>query len=105
MGRSMRQAYQMFRSIDINEDGMVSIEELSLHLGSDAAKEYFKTIDVDISEANCLFTLLDVNNGGSIDFHEFLSGCIRLNGPAKAVDLLLLARDIRNAFEKEQLSM
>mmetsp|Transcript_71803 Transcript_71803/g.202715 ORF Transcript_71803/g.202715 Transcript_71803/m.202715 type:complete len:255 (+) Transcript_71803:1651-2415(+) len=56
--------------------------------------EFFKAMDIDRSEAVCLFRLLDLDNGGSVDAEEFLSGCLRLRGPAKALDLALLISEV-----------
>merc|ERR1712151_485740 len=58
-------------------------------------QEFFKAIDVDQSEAKGLFRLLDLDDSGSVNAEEFLSGCLRLRGPAKALDLALLIREVR----------
>merc|ERR1711920_1086137 len=38
---------------------------------------------------------LDLDGSGAIDAEEFLSGCLRLRGPAKALDLALLMREVK----------
>merc|ERR550537_1648760 len=58
-------------------------------------KEYFRAIDVDPSEAKGLFRLLDMDGSGTINAEEFLNGCLRLRGPAKALDLALVMREMR----------
>jgi len=45
-----------------------------------------------------------MSGGGTIDFDEFLAACLRLQGPARALDLILLTRDSRRFFE-QQLAM
>jgi voltage-gated sodium channel len=62
--------------------------------------DYFKSIDVDISEARGLFMLLDLNDSGTLDTEEFLNGCIRLRGIAKSLDLALLAKQVKQMNEK-----
>ncbi|CAE7656973.1 NEK3 [Symbiodinium microadriaticum] len=37
-----------------------------------------------------LFRLLDIDNEGSIEVEEFIAGCCRIHGPAKAIDLTTL---------------
>merc|ERR1712178_320921 len=53
-------------------------------------REYFKIIDVDMSEAKAVFQLIDADGSDSVDPLEFISGCLRLRGSAKAVELSLL---------------
>merc|ERR1712060_867700 len=48
-------------------------------------RELFETVDGGIHTGS-----MDWDNGGSVDAEEFLSGCLRLRGPAKAIDLALL---------------
>lgn len=65
------------------------------HLDRPQMRAYFEAIDVDPSEAQGVFQLLDLNGNGSIDPDEFVSGCLRLRGPAKALDLALLMHEVR----------
>merc|ERR1712014_174358 len=60
---------------------------------SQTMNEYFKTIDVDPSEAKGLFELLDTDNSGGVDTSEMVNGFLRLRGPAKALDIALLIRE------------
>jgi len=64
--------------------------------------EYFRAIDVDPSEAKGVFRLLDLDDSGAIDAEEFLNGCLRLRGPASALDLALLMHEVRR-LEKQLL--
>merc|ERR1712183_1207456 len=64
-------------------------------LDTSQMKEAFKAINVDPSEAKGLFKLLDMNNSGVVDAEEFLCGCMKLRGPAKALDLAILSREVR----------
>merc|ERR1711879_35733 len=66
-------------------------------LNSPSMHMYFKTIDVDIQEAGDLFRLIDIDESGSIDPEEFVNGCIRLQGPAKAIDLAMLMHEFKRA--------
>jgi len=63
---------------------------------------FFMSIDVDASQAQDLFELLDADGRGYLDFQEFLSGCLRLQGEPRAVDLLLVAKESRAAFAKQE---
>lgn len=59
-------------------------------LNSRQMDEYFKTIDLSLSEAESLFKLLDFEDTGTIDAEEFVMGCLRIHGSAKAIDLTTL---------------
>jgi len=58
--------------------------------------EYFRQIDVDISEARGIFDLLDIDDSGKLSVEEFVSGCMRISGHAKALDTLVLIREVRD---------
>jgi len=56
--------------------------------------EYFKVLNVEPSEAEDLFHLLDRDGGGMLDPAELVSGCLRLRGPAKCLDMCMLMREV-----------
>eukprot|EP00434_Breviolum_minutum_P029334 symbB.v1.2.025947.t1/scaffold2554.1/size89898/9 len=94
------QARRLFKSLDIDDNGAITIDEIRRHLESKPVQQFFRTIDVDSSEAEVLFEILDLSGDGSIDREEFISGCLRLQGAARAVDLLLMTKDTRRGFEQ-----
>merc|ERR1711924_59969 len=65
-------------------------DEFQSKLPSKALQDYFQVLDVDSTEAAGIFKLLDADGGGRIDPLEFISGCMRLRGPARAIELSLL---------------
>lgn len=56
---------------------------------------YLKSVDLDVSEAHGLFQLLDTDDSGIVEAEEFVMGCLRLRGVAKAVDLASLMYEHR----------
>jgi len=76
----------------------------STHLSADDVGEVLKIskdwqhIDVDPEEARFLFQLLDINNKGLVAIEEFLSGCLRLKGEAKSIDVLTVMQEMRRFF-------
>eukprot|EP00927_Polykrikos_kofoidii_P044696 TRINITY_DN38594_c0_g1_i1.p1 TRINITY_DN38594_c0_g1~~TRINITY_DN38594_c0_g1_i1.p1 ORF type:complete len:644 (+),score=81.49 TRINITY_DN38594_c0_g1_i1:112-2043(+) len=86
---------ELFKRTDDDGSGEITWLEFQDTLETEDMQEYFKSIDVDISEAKGLFDLLDADQSGSIDAVEFVSGCVRLTGPAKAFDIGLLLFEIR----------
>eukprot|EP00747_Dinoflagellata_sp_TGD_P011397 gnl/TRDRNA2_/TRDRNA2_120717_c2_seq2.p1 gnl/TRDRNA2_/TRDRNA2_120717_c2~~gnl/TRDRNA2_/TRDRNA2_120717_c2_seq2.p1 ORF type:complete len:389 (-),score=80.16 gnl/TRDRNA2_/TRDRNA2_120717_c2_seq2:241-1407(-) len=75
---------------------MMTWEEFESQLNTPEMAEYFKSIDVDLSEARQLFDLIDLDGSGEIDSGEFLSGVVRLHGPAKALDVAVLMHEIKD---------
>jgi hypothetical protein len=63
-------------------------------------QEFFKEINVDPSEVQDLFHLLDSDASGSVDAEELVNGCLRLRGQAKALELSLLMHDV-NCLHRE----
>lgn len=76
--------------------GVITWDDFQSSVNSKDMKELFKAIDLDISEAHCVFKILDLDDDGTLDADEFLSGCLRLRGAAKALDVLVLMREIRS---------
>eukprot|EP00931_Biecheleriopsis_adriatica_P003759 TRINITY_DN105529_c0_g1_i1.p1 TRINITY_DN105529_c0_g1~~TRINITY_DN105529_c0_g1_i1.p1 ORF type:complete len:584 (+),score=82.80 TRINITY_DN105529_c0_g1_i1:89-1840(+) len=92
-------ARRLFKCLDRDESGAISTDEIHSHLESRAVKDFFRSIDVDVHEAESLFEILDVSGDGVIDCDEFISGCLRLQGQARALDLILMTLDNRRGFE------
>merc|ERR1712228_841234 len=73
-----------------NNDRTITYEQFCQQIETEAMQEYFKSINVDPSEATVLYKLLDIDNSGGVDAEEMVNGCLRLRGGAKALDLSLL---------------
>jgi len=86
---------ELLTSMNCEKSGSLSWNDFNSKLGTRQMQNFFKGIDVDMSEAKGLFTLLDIDGSGYVDADEFLSGCIRLRGPAKALHTALLSQDVR----------
>merc|ERR1712176_1300937 len=88
MGRNQMRI--LFLRTDADHSGMVSWDEFWNKLRDPDMLRCFKLLDIDPSEAGGLFTLLDTDCSGEIDAEEFVMGCLRLQGTAKAIDLATL---------------
>eukprot|EP00931_Biecheleriopsis_adriatica_P052188 TRINITY_DN30337_c0_g1_i1.p1 TRINITY_DN30337_c0_g1~~TRINITY_DN30337_c0_g1_i1.p1 ORF type:complete len:641 (-),score=94.56 TRINITY_DN30337_c0_g1_i1:60-1958(-) len=69
-------------------------------LDNKALVSFFQAIDVDPSEAEFIFKLIDVNDNGGVDLEEFINGCLNLKGPAKAIDSCKILQFSQNIMEK-----
>merc|ERR1712113_1212929 len=70
-------------------------EEFQTQLNDPDLQLYFRSIDLDLSEAKGLFSLLDLDENGTVESEEFIMGCLRLRGQAKAIDLASLTYEMR----------
>jgi len=93
-----RNARVIFEAADNNGNGMISWQDFADALQHPRVCEFFESIDIDPDQAQNLFDLLDVSGDGSISSDEFLNGCLRLRGSAKALDLLVLSREVQQLF-------
>eukprot|EP00930_Biecheleria_cincta_P048546 TRINITY_DN3382_c0_g2_i1.p1 TRINITY_DN3382_c0_g2~~TRINITY_DN3382_c0_g2_i1.p1 ORF type:complete len:655 (-),score=91.15 TRINITY_DN3382_c0_g2_i1:442-2406(-) len=77
----------MFRDIDTDGSNSITIDEFERTLDDESMKAYLASIDVDTIDAWTLFSLIDKDMSGCIDVEEFVTGCLNLRGPAKALHI------------------
>eukprot|EP00929_Paragymnodinium_shiwhaense_P117086 TRINITY_DN8725_c0_g3_i1.p1 TRINITY_DN8725_c0_g3~~TRINITY_DN8725_c0_g3_i1.p1 ORF type:complete len:594 (+),score=100.68 TRINITY_DN8725_c0_g3_i1:165-1946(+) len=76
----------IFSSVDKDGSGRLEMRDLKAFLASDQAPTLFATMDIDIGDVCGWFEML-AEDGVLIDLQEFMFGCLRLRGGAKALDL------------------
>lgn len=54
---------------------------------------YFEVLGLDVDDAWSFFKLLDLDDGGDVEIEEFLMGCLRLRGTARAIDIGKIIHD------------
>eukprot|EP00928_Gymnodinium_smaydae_P069953 TRINITY_DN538_c0_g1_i4.p1 TRINITY_DN538_c0_g1~~TRINITY_DN538_c0_g1_i4.p1 ORF type:complete len:758 (-),score=146.96 TRINITY_DN538_c0_g1_i4:2328-4601(-) len=91
----MNNARELFQTEDGQRSSSMSWAVFESKLQATQMQEFFRAIDVDLSEAKGLFHLLDLDGSGNISAEEFLNGALRLRGAAKALDLALLIQEVR----------
>jgi hypothetical protein len=82
-------------------EGDLTWETFASKLESATMVEYFRSIDVSpcVAGARSIFELIDEDNTGLLTTQAAAAGCLRLRGPARALDLALLARDSRESAD------
>jgi len=89
-----------FEEADSDGSGQLSQRELEEHLKDARVKAYFASLDIEVSQATDLFSLLDVDDSGNIALEEFLGGCMRLRGSASSMDVNLTLWEIEKLMCK-----
>mmetsp|Transcript_71542 Transcript_71542/g.130488 ORF Transcript_71542/g.130488 Transcript_71542/m.130488 type:complete len:137 (+) Transcript_71542:3-413(+) len=90
----------LLKSTDVDNSGTITWDEFQGQLSNPQMVELFRSIDVDIKEARGLFDLLDMNDLGKITTDQFVTGCLRLRGHAKSLDLSLLIHEQRRISKR-----
>ncbi|CAE8656285.1 unnamed protein product [Polarella glacialis] len=78
---------EIFVKADTNNDSEMSKDEFDKLMCTPSMDTYCHAIGMTLDEAANLFEFLDRDDSGSISIAEFVQGCLRLRGPAKALDL------------------
>lgn len=95
---SIETAAKLFQRLDGDDSGAISLSELTSKSAMPHLCEFFQEIDIDPEDMELLFLLFDLDNSKSVSFDEFLSGCLRLQEPAKAVDMLVILRAVSGLY-------
>ncbi|CAE8589119.1 unnamed protein product [Polarella glacialis] len=85
---------ELVENMDVGKSGRMTWEQFESQLSNPMMEAYFKSLDLSLSEAHSLFTLLDIDDEGSIDAEDFVMSCLRIHGPAKAIDLTTLMCEV-----------
>eukprot|EP00929_Paragymnodinium_shiwhaense_P039794 TRINITY_DN20857_c2_g1_i1.p1 TRINITY_DN20857_c2_g1~~TRINITY_DN20857_c2_g1_i1.p1 ORF type:complete len:691 (+),score=113.74 TRINITY_DN20857_c2_g1_i1:76-2148(+) len=86
-----------FVEADDDGSGTISYDEFVHHLEDESFLKYLDEIDLTVENARELFCLLDTEEAGEIAIADVVSGCLRLHGPASALDLSSFIR----SYEKD----
>eukprot|EP00927_Polykrikos_kofoidii_P059900 TRINITY_DN55003_c0_g1_i1.p1 TRINITY_DN55003_c0_g1~~TRINITY_DN55003_c0_g1_i1.p1 ORF type:complete len:724 (-),score=105.04 TRINITY_DN55003_c0_g1_i1:139-2310(-) len=78
---------ELFREIDPENSGSISLERLEAILEEPVVKSYFTMLELDLADAWTLFKLLDTTECGSVSLDNFADGCLRLRGGARRIDI------------------
>jgi len=90
----------VFREMDGDETGTLTLEEFTKHLDDERVIAYFNTLKLDVSDAPGLFKLLDDDNSGSVEIEEFVEGCQKLKGESRSLDTHLIRYELNDLSKK-----
>jgi len=92
---AISQLREIFLEADEDGNKMISLQEFHDQSKDPRVWAYLSSLGLDVSEADGLFKLLDMDGSGTIGIEEFLMGCMRLKGYAKTIDLATLMYENR----------
>jgi len=95
----VKHVINLFKQGDLTSQGDITWKVFQQKLATRELKELFQAVDVDQADAESLFKLIDVDESGTVTPEELIRGWIRLRGPAKALDLSLLIREMTRSTE------
>ncbi|CAJ1328296.1 unnamed protein product [Effrenium voratum] len=92
---------QLFHTFDgIEKDGAITLSEMEHFFDHEEVRAMFQSLDLTARDSWTLFKLLDEEGNGDINLPEFMDGCMRLRGPAKALDIACVMDESRRIKRK-----
>jgi len=80
----------IFNLLEVDGDGAMSMVEFVQQLEKDSTKIWMSALDIDVSDPDGLFELLDLKGNGEVSLQEFTFGAAQLRGAASGRDLFHL---------------
>jgi len=102
----MNMAATVFIEADCDHSKSITADEWNEQLYMGHLDDYIRAVGVSRAEATQLFQLLDQDDSGEVTIVEFVRGCLRLRGAAKAMDVAGAFHHMKKAIRniEEQLA-
>lgn len=91
---ALHKIYEVFLIADKDHSGELTKEEFLEALHNADVMKLLHEVGIDMRGAEGLFDILDYDESGNLDVTEFIEGCMRARGDAKAKDILALQCDL-----------
>merc|ERR1712224_741009 len=106
MGVFARAMKQIFEELDVDSSEDITEEEIYSRIHDHRLSAYFESFGLDTSDVHVMFKLLQQNSNGAVQLEDFVTGCFKLRGTAKAMQVRNVSNDLNDAMHKiqEQLS-
>eukprot|EP00929_Paragymnodinium_shiwhaense_P006955 TRINITY_DN11090_c0_g2_i1.p1 TRINITY_DN11090_c0_g2~~TRINITY_DN11090_c0_g2_i1.p1 ORF type:complete len:767 (-),score=145.66 TRINITY_DN11090_c0_g2_i1:54-2261(-) len=86
---------KLFQAIDDDGSNALTTEEFEAHFQNEQAIAFFEYMGIELADAREIIHLIDGDNSGAVDLEEFVVGCLRLRGPARAIDVAQLSYEVK----------
>jgi len=101
----IRQLESIFKQINTKGTGKITLPEFEQCMEDEQLKAYFASIDLTVDEAFSLFKLLDGQSKHVLTVDAFVTGCLKLRGQAKTIDIAMMMYETRWTWERCLQSM
>jgi len=81
---------KVFSELDVNQDGTLNLAEFERAISDVNMVSYLASLGLEVADARVLFCLLDRNRTWMIDIEDFITGCMRLRGEARSLDMAMI---------------
>jgi hypothetical protein len=96
MGVHMRKMMRLFKEADTSGDGTIDLDEFKEVMSNDEVKMWLSSMELEVDDANALFSLVDVNNEGELDAMTLARGIARVQGTARSIDMMTVLSELRD---------
>jgi Ca2+-binding EF-hand superfamily protein len=93
--RLTKELAEIFNEVDIDGDGTLTRDEFEYLAKDERVVMTLTSLDLDFSELQPLFSVLDPGHTGEVSINDFVWGCMKLKGPAKSIDMCTLIYEFR----------
>lgn len=83
------QLRDIFQDADVDGSGTLSFEEVRTAINKPEIYNKLRMIDFPVDNPEQVFDMLDYDESGELTIEEFITGCLRMKGPAQSKDLLV----------------
>jgi len=80
----------LFKDLESEHHGNIDIKQLTEYISRTDVQAYLAALNFHTSNAKEMFSMLDPHQTGKVRMNEFIAGCLRFKGSAKAVDVAIL---------------
>merc|ERR1719327_429138 len=94
MESAMQTIFEVFQQADKNNDGELTKDEFMQGLEMDSVQAQLAKADISIHDAAELFEIMDADGSGAVQVEEWIEGCLRCRGQARAKDLMQVQCDL-----------
>jgi voltage-gated sodium channel len=89
----VKRVRKAFQGSDDDRSGSITELEFNRNFEKPEMQELFGLMEINGTAAHELFALLDLDENGTLTDLEFVAGAMQLQNPAKAIDVLMNARE------------
>lgn len=100
----------LFDVMDDDGNGVVSLKEFEHHASQEEMGAFLAALEIEATDAKHLFEVLSRGGCEDVDLDHFITGCFKLKGAAKSLDLISLGyeqkhvgRDQNQFFQESKI--